>query len=72
MASLETLIARRDALEEVMSLGHLEVEYDNHMVRYRSRDDMVLALNDLNRKIRQLSGEKPRNRWFKVTTDQGF
>lgn len=73
MASLETLIARRDTLEEVMALGHLEVTYEGGTtVRFRSRAEMVGALNDIKRQIRDMSGEKPRNRWFKVVADQGL
>lgn len=57
MASSLFTQAGLDAIEEAIAGGHLEVEYDNKRVRYRSLDEM-LQIRDLIRG--RLSNTSPR------------
>ena len=59
MATLEDLIARRDALEKARASGRRSWSYEGESVTYGSDAEMRDALDALNRQIRAMGSPGP-------------
>jgi len=59
VATLVQLTAWKSALEAARFSGAKEVYYDNQRIVYRSDDEMLAALSDLNAQIHAASSAQP-------------
>ncbi|MEI6558605.1 MAG: hypothetical protein WCO00_09370 [Rhodospirillaceae bacterium] len=70
MATAAELTGMRDALERARFNGMSSVTYDGRTVTYKSDAEMKTALNDLNRRIAELSSPGQRG-FITFTTSKG-